>query len=238
MPLPVCSPSSQHVRAGRKCSGSRCVGVGARASQAKIVYTKANFTFHFPGGYSLDLNHDGVADFKFFARKSALSIFARNATNSVWGSLIYVSALSAGVTVGSNKVHFQPHNFLVEDCASTTFCRGRWYAASNKYLGLKFYIKGKPHYGWARLSVHVHVDHSISAKLTGYAYETIPGKPIIAGKTKGPDGDSVEQSNDFGSGAFLTDPIPETPQPATLGALAMGARGVSIWRRESRWPLH
>jgi hypothetical protein len=23
--------------------------------------------------------------------------------------------------------------------------------------------------------------------LTGYAYETIPGKPIIAGETKGPD---------------------------------------------------
>jgi hypothetical protein len=170
-------------------AGAAGVGVLAlaQASQAKIVYTKANFTFHFPGGYSLDLNHDGAEDFKFFARKSALSIFARNATNSVWGSLIYVSALSAGVTVGPNEVHFRPYNFLVEDCASTTFCRGGWYAASNKYLGLKFYIKGKPHYGWARLSVHVHIDHSISAKLTGYAYETIPNKPIIAGKTKGPD---------------------------------------------------
>jgi hypothetical protein len=39
--------------------------------------------------------------------------------------------------------------------------------------------------------------------LTGYAYETIPNKPIIAGKTKGPD-------------VF-------TVQPGSLGHLARGA---------------
>ena len=45
---------------------------------------------------------------------------------------------------------------------------------------------GKIHYGWARLSFQVQ-NFSITATLTGYAYETIPNKPIIAGETTGQD---------------------------------------------------
>jgi hypothetical protein len=52
----------------------------------------------------------------------------------------------------------------------------------------------------------------IEATLTGYAYETIPNKPIIAGKTKGPDVITLE--------------------PATLGHLAQGASGISAWREQ------
>jgi hypothetical protein len=74
--------------------------------------------------------------------------------------------------------------------------------------------------------------HAITAVLTGYAYETIPNKPIITGKTKGPDDGSVEQQNDPGPGASLISPIPETPQPASLGMLALGAQGVPLWRRK------
>jgi len=35
--------------------------------------------------------------------------------------------------------------------------------------------------------------------LTGYAYETIPGKPIIAGKTEAPDIISVQPNAALGS---------------------------------------
>jgi hypothetical protein len=52
--------------------------------------------------------------------------------------------------------------------------------------------------------------NGITAVLTGYAYETIPGKPIITGKTKGPD--------------------VVTLQPATLGHLATGASAIPAWR--------
>jgi hypothetical protein len=91
---------------------------------------------------------------------------------------------------------------------------------ANRYLGLKFKIKGKTHYGWARLSVEASKrPYEITAVLTGYAYETIPGKPIIAGATRGPD-DAVQAASI------------NMPVPATLGALAMGAPGLSIWRRE------
>jgi hypothetical protein len=63
--------------------------------------------------------------------------------------------------------------------------------------------------------------------LTGYAYETSPGKGIVAGQTKGMDDSNIEQPD-----AVLTTPIPDSPQPATLGALAMGAPGLPIWRRK------
>ena len=75
---------------------------------------------------------------------------------------------------------------------------------------MKFTINGKVHYGWARLSVtNLKGKFRITATLTGYAYETIPNKPIIAGKTKGPDVIAL---------------------PATLGHLARGS-GLSAWRR-------
>jgi hypothetical protein len=58
----------------------------------------------------------------------------------------------------------------------------------NRYLGLRFFINGKLHYRWARVSVFINGgSFSPPPFLTGYAYETIPGKSIIAGQTKGPD---------------------------------------------------
>jgi len=58
----------------------------------------------------------------------------------------------------------------------------------NRYLGLKFAIRGRIHYGWARLSVTItHGRPYITATLTGFAYETVANRPIITGHTKGPD---------------------------------------------------
>ena len=75
------------------------------------------------------------------------------------------------------------------------------------------------------------------ATLTGYAYETIPGKSIRAGQTKGPDDftgePSAATSDDPGPGASLTTPVPQTQQPASLGMLALGVRGVLLWRRKA-----
>jgi len=85
----------------------------------------------------------------------------------------------------------------------STKCWGPWTNVKNRYLGLKFMVNGKPHFGWARANVSCNLsDFKITAVLTGYAYETIPNKAIIAGKTKGPDVITVE--------------------PATLGRLALG----------------
>jgi hypothetical protein len=96
-----------------------------------------------------------------------------------------------------------------------------WLHVRQAYLGLEFVIKGKTHLGWVRVKLTLHpVYVPITATLTGYAYETIPGKPIIAGATKGPDDEPAASLN------------PPTPLPTTLGELAMGAPGLSIWRRK------
>jgi hypothetical protein len=96
----------------------------------------------------------------------------------------------------------------------------------NRYLGLKFTIKGTTHFGWARLNVTcttMYGNHKVTGVLTGYAYETIPNKPIITGKTGGPGDD------DQPAPASLKT---HTSEPTTLGALALAAPGLAIWRRE------
>jgi len=72
----------------------------------------------------------------------------------------------------------------IRSCIGTTYFKGNWIDATNRYLGLKFTIKGKTHYGWARLTIPW-LNVGFSVTLTGYAYETIPNKSIIAGKTHG-----------------------------------------------------
>ncbi|HSZ02705.1 MAG TPA: hypothetical protein VK788_24635 [Terriglobales bacterium] len=235
-------------------------GVGmlalAQPSEAKIVYTPANVQI--VGKMNLDLNHDGIPDFEFcafgdsvsssycskqggsrtLARKHLpspffddLSIFPANSHNEIWGHLTFrqspaAAALPAGVRIGS-KGKFSPGHRLMATWGSAsgqTYYGGPWKNAQHRYLGLKFIIKGKVHYGWARLDIHWHP--KISATLTGYAYETIPGKSIITGKTKGPDDQSRLQQP---SPTALAAP----PKPATLGLLALGAGGLSVWRRES-----
>ena len=68
---------------------------------------------------------------------------------------------------------------------------GKWLNVQDRYLGLKFLIHGKIHYGWARLKVSCG-SGKISAVLTVYAYETGVNKPIIVGKTKGPEIDGEQ----------------------------------------------
>jgi hypothetical protein len=105
---------------------------------------------------------------------------------------------------------------------------------TQRYLGLKFKVNGKVHYGWVRFaSVKASACNggpAVTAFLTGYAYETIPSKSIKAGQTKEAGDDPTDEA--FSSGASLTSPIPETPQPASLGMLALGAQGVPLWRRK------
>ena len=74
----------------------------------------------------------------------------------------------------------------------------------------------------------VHSGAGFPATITGYAYETIPNKPIITGKTKGTD--DLEGSD---PSASLTAPAPDNRHQATLGVLALGAAGGPLWRRKA-----
>jgi hypothetical protein len=221
------------------------VGVLAvtQAAEAKIVYTPAHVVIGRDHKVALDLNHDGKNDFSFQetfitttsvgeAHSLILSVLPTHKTNQIWGMGHHASALAAGVRVGpKGRFSYAKKTMAVdlyqEGTGGSGTCGGAWENVKNRYLGFKFNIKGTTHFGWARLNVTCITtfnNHQINALLTGYAYETIPNKPIITGKTKGPDEiDSVGQANSTGL---------DRPAPGTLGLLAMGTPGLSIWRRE------
>jgi hypothetical protein len=233
------------------------VGVLALAQpvEAKIVYTPANVVIGYNGveTYYLDLNHGGITDFTIHWAKS-IGIYFRHqdlyalpaASNQVVGMkscssgfcTINAAALYRGVKIGSGQAFYggKRASMARGQCKRDCSFWGNWLGANNRYLGLAFTIHGKTHYGWARLTVRVVSHRFLSSTLTGYAYETIPGKSIIAGRTKAAEDDPTNgrdsaNPNNPGSGASLTNPIPDTPQPASLGMLALGAQGAPLWRR-------
>jgi len=236
----------------------------AQPAEAKIVYTPIHKQLPINQYFPLDLNHDGVVDFNLLDRHwtSIASTFGRltvdpagrssTNANEIWGKPcrsgfpVVASALPPGIRVGpkgrfSHGFKLMKYTYFLGGARNTTSRScfdGLWNNVSNRYLGLKFIIKGKIHFGWARLSVSSN-NEKVAATLTGYAYETIPGKPIITGETKGEDDSGVEQPslNDPGPGASRTNPIPYTAQPASLGRLALGAPGATLRRRAEKQTL-
>jgi hypothetical protein len=227
---------STHQRLNSYALAASAAGVSvlalARASDAKVIYTETHQVTHARVPLYIDLNHDGIKDFVlrtmyYRGSYSEVGLDAsgyHNNNNAVVGKRFSrssyffsaASALPAGARIGPkskfpvrfpfmavelfNRLHPSQHS----DVGPWV---GKGQGVRNRYLGLKFVIHGKIHYGWARVSVtlaHQRQYDDVSGTLTGYAYETIPNKPIIAGKTKGQD--------------------VITFQPDTLGNLARGKK--------------
>jgi hypothetical protein len=204
----------------------------AGASEAKVIYTETHQVTHAHFPLYIDLNHDGIKDFvlrtTYYVGSSCFAGLDasgyRNMNNAVAGrrfsrsSYFFsaASALPAGARIGPRRKFPIHHPFMAEELFNRIHTSqysdvgpwaGKGKGVRNRYLGLKFVIHGKVHYGWARLSVtlaHHRQYEDVSATLTGYAYETVPNKPIITGQTKGSDVITV--------------------QPETLGELARGRK--------------
>jgi hypothetical protein len=201
-------------------------GVGAlcfaQPAEGKIVYTPANEKISTDGGmFWLDVNHDGIPDFGLINRYGRFSRFWSATLNVVplvrsnefaakrHAAVGYAAfALTKGAKIGPSAVFQVEYSYpgvmaQAFKNASGTIIYGYW-KGGTAYLGLKFVIKGNTHYGWARVKVTPRTPHGYNATLTGYAYETIANKAIVAGRTKG------------------TSVI--NPQPKTLGGLARGSQ--------------
>lgn len=204
----------------------------AQPSQAKIVYTPAHVKINLQNLlYPLDLNHDGFVDVSlgigYAEGHSFVSVnlyaappLSAPKVNAVLGLGSNDSNLRAGALIGTAHQVFWEARYMAGFWSDTrgrhTF-RGLWAnggkGVKNRYLGFRFAINGRTHYGWARLNVgftDVRNFQEVSGLLTGYAYETIPNKSIIAGKTHGKDVITIE--------------------PASLGHLARGAAAIPTWR--------
>jgi hypothetical protein len=218
----------------------------AQPSEARIVYTKTHKVIGTNGLYPLDLNHDGTIDFLIqqqgypFGSSGNNGLGAKEAFgNAVGGSNRLASALKKGAPVGprqlfiSSTASFGAVLFNAA-CSADSGCStiGKWGNVHNRYLGLKFKIHGKIHYGWARLSVEVQSEHKITATLTGYAYETIAKKEIHAGQTQSADDALTNPDTKTSESAGpIAAPASRTLQPASLGQLARGTQYVQVGNR-------
>jgi len=220
---PANLPASVHHQINLYALAASAAGVGVLAlvqpAEAKIVYTPTHKTIRVHQHYNLDFNRDGITDFTlqittshqsehfYFTTLGVLSP-KNNAVvggkTHTYGRGPYAFALQRGAVVGPKQQFPGKLMALAGTDDGFSVYVGQWLNVKNRYLGLKFQINGKTHFGWARLSVVSTKISITSATLTGYAYETTPNKPIIAGKTKGPE----ETASETG----------------TLGALARGAK--------------
>jgi len=216
---PANLPESLSYRLNSYALAATAAGVGMLALappvEAKIVYHKTHLVIAGAERYNLDLNHDKITDFtvaNFYTSTCPDScvqvLYLKPAAgNSEVGSVKsyfhFAAAMKKGSAIGP-KARFLTGSAVMREAFSTQPSAGPWDNVKNRYLGFKFQITGKTHYGWARLNVTGSGLGTIVATMTGYAYETIANKTIVAGKTKGTQ-DSVDQF-------------------ATLGALALGSK--------------
>ena len=217
-------------------------------AEGKVIYTPTHVEIPCCG-YSLDLNNDGINDFNLNINGNSrgrsdsgyFSIQPIASQNVIWGHgdvpfgprpRIAAFDLPFGFQVGPGNEAAQPlgakllagyYFFFTTGGAGGHGLEGPWAKGTTTgYLGLAFSIDGQTHFGWARLTVTIGPNKQARALLTGYAYETIANKAITTGKT----------SDNAGSPEAVFTPQKAPRQmPPSLGALALGAPGLLLWRR-------
>jgi len=216
------SPSLE-LRLSRYALAASAAGVSvlalAQPAQGKVVYTKTHQVIGLNGIYPLDLNNDGTIDFllQHYGTRTTDRMMAKEAFgNAMLGFTRYaryVSALKKGESIGRGRGFVSTNGpegeiMAAYSCPETGRCKwiGQWPDVTGRYLGLKFQINGKTHYGWARISTRTKGEQ-ITTTLNGYAYETVPGKAIGAGQTS------------------------EAGRVTSLGQLASGTKGAGSWGR-------
>ena len=207
----------------------------AEPAEAKIVYTPTHVRLTRNAPFPIDLNHDGTVDFylnQYYVHTGQLSLelsACQTILSGSWAPFCYSNPAGAnairvtkskhlifsyaadfrqGVVIGGGDKFGAPAELGRVESGPDWF--GPWMnsgkGVKNRYLGLKFKIGSRFHFGWARISVKTISNGAFATVLTGYAYETVPNRSIIAGKTKGPD--------------VITMPL----QTGTLGHLALGRK--------------
>lgn len=234
------------------CVVAGAAGVTALAlvppCEAKIVYTQTNQSIGRDGRLNIDLNHDGIVDFTVLDRSGQskfrtsqfLSVLGKtgnlvNCNTTFCGSSFGAAALVLGSQI---KLHESRHGWLsaanmAYEVLSRfgSFYTGPWSRIKTRFLGVQFQINGETHFGWIRLSVKFRKggppkDRAWEVNLSGFAYETVPGKPITAGQTREND-ETGESASSSSNGTHLV-----SDGASTLGHLALGAEAIALWRRE------
>jgi hypothetical protein len=227
----------------------------AEPASGEVVVTKKTIPIPVgpessPKPVYLSLANNGIHDLSFqlfqdsFGPGRTLMVYAVNKQND--GVIMgggwdpYAQALGLNTKIGASASFFG-YVGLVELSASSganKYCKGYWGAnlahgdvgcgsTTNKYMGVRFLLNGKTHYGWVRLNVKTTSNPSgpeLTASITEYAYESVANKTIKAGATT----------------STAEVPAENTANQAgpSLGMLAAGAESMPLWRREEASVLH
>ena len=177
-----------------------------------------------PGHLLFDLNHDGINDASvgaFSTYGGGSGYFFRTAKLGAYGLATGddIASKKGNALAGRSGQKLGPsvpvsNAAIMASSASSRgpntnrhSSRGYWLNVKTpRFLGVKFLISGETHFGWIRINSSA----PDQATVSGYSYETIPNKPIIAGACK----DEV-----------TTPDAMMQPAPGSLGQLAAGAAG-------------
>jgi hypothetical protein len=221
-----------HMNAYALAAGAAGVTIMAmtQPADAEIIVTQAHGNIPINKYVSIDLNHDGIPDFRFLISSFAYHTFratllvqphgAGGVMASAGG---YASPLLQGATIGPAQAftkgkHLNMARSAGFDYNSSRYSRnifGPWENVQNRFVGVEFLIGGETHYGWIRLTVNF-TTRTGTATLTGYAYETVAGQSIQAGQ--------------LADGAAQVESAPVAT--ASLGMLALGSQGLELWRQD------
>lgn len=211
----------------------------APCAEAEVVYTPSNipmavaFLNQGPALTQFDLNNDGIPDFTFSmlstqhaSTRRALQLLkvagyqSGNKIVSVPAKIgVTAAAVPTGGKIGSQAMFASSGVDMAIRGYVGSFIRssGSWLKVETAYVGLKFLINGQVHYGWARIKFP-QPGEFVEPSIYGYAYETIPNQPIVAGQTSG-----------------TAQPV-SASAPGRLGVLAAGASGVRLQPKQDAAP--
>jgi hypothetical protein len=201
------------------------LSVAAPAAQAKVVYVPTNVDV--TNGYSIDVGGIRAVTFPIRSTMGEAIVY-----ESAQGGVVsthcssceaqVAARLDSGARIGPRGPFLTGKNRMDFVYPFSSFGGGRgtigpWRAPDGPvtgYLGFRFFVDGKPHYGWARMTFERSYDPTpVIITLTGYAYETIAERPIEAGDESGRAEAEI------------------APEPS-LGMLAFGSRAVAFWRKQ------
>ncbi|MEI7733616.1 MAG: PEP-CTERM sorting domain-containing protein [Verrucomicrobiota bacterium] len=191
------------------------MAVMQRAAFAEIIYMTppeplgyANFIDRTTG---LDLNRDGVDDYLLVLTPTAVSLQPQGNNSVAADGNLSVVPIARGDLVASSSPSYQWVNSSMASGgnifigAGAIFDGETFYSGNlsdtNAFIGLRFEIGGAMHYGWMEVYNYPGVP---AGQIFGWAYETDPNTPFIAGAV---------------------------PEPSTWALLAAGAV-LMFWRRK------
>jgi len=211
-------------------------------AEGKVIYKKDGRNININHTVNLDLDGDGSIDFRFVDIWSntsfgeytfgILSVQPAGSENAIWGygqnRRDYASALLAGHLVGPQAPLLNGDEYMASAVIDQfRSCFGPWVNVHHRYLGLRFTISGKTHYGWAQLDESCNPQDAVNkAVLNGYAYESEPNTPLFTGRVE----QQVDWDIDGTEHGITLELAANKSWPASLGGLALGAQAISRWR--------